>query len=143
LEGTRTHHHPIDSETGVILSFRWHTLTDVDRERSYVALLGVVHLRDVRLLPVFMRFGAHIERQLRRSSGAVGYRTGAEVTRLGFYHLSAWEDSDSIQEFVQTAPHLDAVERLTGRLGPTTFRYWVISGSHLPMHFGSELHRLG
>lgn len=126
----------------MILSFPWRTLVAADPESSYVALLGVVHLSGIRILPAFVRFGVHIERQLMRTPGAVGYRTGANVARLGFYHLSAWTDSDAIQDFVETAPHVEAVEQLAARLGTTTFRSWSVSGSLLPMHFGRELHRL-
>lgn len=111
-------------------------------QSSYVALLGVVRLSSVSLLPTFVRFGVLIERQLRRTRGAVGYRTGVDIANLGFYHLSAWTDSAAIQEFVDTAPHLHAVEHLTGRLGQATFRYWTVTGSGLPMQFERELDRL-
>jgi hypothetical protein len=109
---------------------------------SYVALLGVVRLSGLRILPTFVRFGFHIERQLKRSPGVVGSRVGVDVARLAFYHLSAWATSDAIQDFVATAPHLLAVEQLTGRLGQTSFRYWTVSGSELPMYFDREVHRL-
>jgi hypothetical protein len=95
------------------------------------------------VLPAFIRFGVQIDRQLRRTPGAVGYRTGIDFARFGFYHLSAWKDLGAIQEFVATAPHLTAVEQLGARLGTTTFRYWSVSGSYLPLQFGRELHRLG
>ena len=125
-----------------ILSFRWRTLVDVNPQSSYVALLGVARLRSVWLLPTFVRNGVVIERQLRRTRGVVGYRTGVDIANLGFYHLSAWIDSAAIQEFVHTGPHLHAVEHLTGRLGHTTFRYWTVTGSDLPMQFERELDRV-
>ena len=126
----------------MVLSFPWHTLLEVDADDPCVALLGVVHLRSVTLLPTFARFGVVIERQLRGAPGIVGYRTGADITGLGFYHLSAWKNRDAIQEFVHTAPHSKAVDQLTGRLGIIEFRYWTIRGSELPMHFVREMHRL-
>jgi hypothetical protein len=94
------------------------------------------------MLPSFVQFGVRIERQLRRTPGAIGYRTGADIATLGFYHLSAWADSSAIQDFVDTAPHVQAAEQLAGRLGETTFRYWTVNGSDLPMYFHRELHRL-
>jgi hypothetical protein len=108
-----------------------------------VALLGVVRLGSLRILPTFLRFGVRIERQLRRTPGVVAYRTGADLLNLNFYHLSAWTDLGAIQEFVDTAPHLLAVERLSGRLGETSFRHWIVRGKDLPMRFRHELHRLG
>jgi hypothetical protein len=111
-------------------------------ESVYVALLGVVRLSTIRILPTFVRFGIRIEHQLKRSPGIIGFRTGASIAQLGFFHLSAWASSDAIQRFVDTAPHSAAVEQLAGRLGPTSFRYWSVRGSDLPMYFGRELHRL-
>jgi hypothetical protein len=126
----------------VILSSPWRTLQATDPAGSYVALLGVVRLSGLRILPTFVRFGFHIERQLKHSQGAVGSRVGADVARLAFYHLSAWVTADAIQAFVDTAPHRIAVEQLAGRLGQTSFRYWTVRGSEFPMHFARELHRL-
>lgn len=126
----------------MILSSPWRTLLQPDPRRSYVALLGVVHLSGLRILPTFVRFGFLTGRQLKRSPGAVGFRVGADIAGLGFYHLSAWATADAIQDFVDTAPHVNAVEQLTSRLGSTSFRYWSVSGSDVPLHFGRELHRL-
>jgi hypothetical protein len=95
------------------------------------------------MLPTFIRFGVSIERQLRRTPGVLAYRIGAEPLNLSFYHLSAWTDTAAIRKFVDTAPHLTAIERLSGRLGETLFRYWTVSGLDLPMRFQHELHRLG
>ena len=108
-----------------------------------MALLGVVRLGSIRMLPTFVRFGVRIEHQLRHTSGVLAYRTGAAPLTLSFYHLSVWTDGPAIREFVDTAPHLLAVERLSGRLGETSFRYWTVSGLDLPMSFQRELHRLG
>ena len=126
----------------MILSFPWQTLVTPKTGSSYVALLGVVSLSGLRILPTFLRLGFQIERQLKRSPGVVGFRTGASITDLSFYHLSAWTSSEAIQDFVGTAPHGPAVEQLAGRLGLTSFRYWSVCGSELPMYFRRELHRL-
>ena len=108
-----------------------------------MALLGVVRLSSARILPTFIRMGVRIERQLRHTPGVLAYRTGAQPLNLSFFHLSAWTDVAAIQEFVHAAPHLQAVEQLSGRLGKTAFRYWTIRGSDLPLGFHHELHRLG
>ena len=126
-----------------MLSFPWRKLAEVNRDTSYVALLGVLRLSRVRMLPSFVQFGVRIERQLKRTPGDIGFRTGADFGTLGFYHLSAWADSSAIQSFVDSAPHQLAVEQLAGRLGETAFHYWPVHGSDLPMYFHRELHRLG
>lgn len=125
-----------------MISFPWRTIANVNADASCVALLGVVRLSSIKLLPVFVRFGARIDAQMRKTPGLIAYRTGADFPKLVFYHLSAWSDATAIQEFVETRPHLDAMEQLTGTLGETVFRYWTVSGSKLPLRFADELHRI-
>lgn len=126
----------------MIITFPWHATCKTEIDHPYIGLIGLVQLRSIALLPTFLRFGISTERQLRRTQGVVGYRTAANPFNLTFYHLSAWIDGESINRFVHTQPHLDAVRQLTGRLGITTFRYWDIRGSDLPLRLGRELHRV-
>jgi hypothetical protein len=125
----------------VILTFPWRAVSQVDPTRGYLALLGRVRLNTVRMLPLFVRYGLRIDHQLRSTPGVVGYRIAAETFGLTYYHLSAWVDSAALNDFVNTAPHLRAMEELAGRLGPTTFRYWTVNGHDVPMHFRREWHR--
>ena len=123
----------------MIITFPWRKIDVVEPDRTYTALFGLVRLQNILLLPTFLQYGIRIERQLQRSRGAVGYRTAADPMSLSFYHLSAWLDAAAIGDFVQSQPHSRAVEQLVGRLGATTFRYWDIIGSDLPLHIEREL----
>ena len=125
----------------MMLTSPWRVVSNAEPGRGYVALLGRVRLKTVRMLPPFVRYGIRIDRQLRCTPGIVGYRTGADVFGLTFYHLSAWIDSGAIHAFVDTAPHLHAMEQLAEQLGETTFRYWTVNGQELPMQFHREWHR--
>jgi hypothetical protein len=126
----------------MMITFRWHNTSSTELDRKYIALLGVVRLRKVTLLPTFLRFGIRIERQLKRTRGVVGYRTAAHPLSLTFYHLSAWIDADAIERFMETQPHLLAMQKLSGQLGLTVFRNWEIDGSELPLQLGGELFRV-
>src|SRR5687768_6190503 len=108
----------------MILSFPWRNVLEVERDKTYVALLGLVRLQSIQILPAFVRSAIKIERQLRRTTGVVGYRTAAAPHLLSFYHLSAWTDAEAIQTFVLTSPHETSMRALNGRLGQTIFRYW-------------------
>jgi hypothetical protein len=125
----------------MIITFPWQHTSLVERQHQYIALLGLVRLRSVSLLPTFIRFGIRIERQLRRTPGVVGYRTAVDPLKLTFYHLSAWIEGGAIQRFVETQPHLLAVQQLSATLGVTVFRYWEIIGSDIPLQLARELHR--
>jgi hypothetical protein len=126
----------------LIITLPWHQTAKVEPGRTYTALLGAVQLQSVLLLPSFVQFGARIERQMKRTPGVIGFRTVADVPTLKFYHLSTWVDGASIHEFVHTAPHLHAMRKMDGKLGVTTFRYWEVEGSELPLHLKDQLHRL-
>lgn len=126
----------------MILSFPWRNVLDVERDETYVALLGVVRLPGIRILPAFMRSAVKIERQLRHTAGVVGYRTATAPHLLSFYHLSAWVDAEAIHTFVATSPHETSMRQLGGRLGETSFHYWNVDGAHLPLRLNDELHRI-
>lgn len=116
-----------------MISFPWRFLRPIDPNATYTALYGLVQLQSITLLPTFIRYGALTERQLRSTDAVIGYRTGADPLRLHFFHLSAWQDGAAIRDYVHTQPHLDAMQRLQGKLGKTVFRYWQVSGSQLPL----------
>lgn len=126
----------------MILSFPWHNVLEVERDRTYVALLGFVRLPSIQILPAFVRSAIRIERQLRRTTGVIGYRTATAPHLLSFYHLSAWTDAEAIHTFVVTPPHETSMQKLNGRLGQTIFRYWSVDGASLPLRLNDELHRI-
>ena len=123
-------------------TFAWHRTDEVEPGRSYTALLGYVQLKSFSMLPRFAWYGLQIERQLKQTAGLVGYKLGAKVFALEFFHLSAWEDRAAVQAFVHQQPHLRIMEELIGRLGKTEFRYWNVKGSELPLVFEREWQRL-
>ena len=126
----------------MILSSPWRNVLEVQRDKTYVALLGLVRLESIRILPAFLGSAIKIERQLRRTDGVIGYRTATAPHLLAFYHLSAWTDAEAIHTFVGTAPHETSMRELHGRLGQTVFRYWSVAGASLPLRLHDELHRI-
>jgi len=126
-----------------LITLPWLRLRTVDPARKYAALIGLAELRGVAVLPVFLYYGFLIDRQLRGSPGAIGYRTAMAPLSLTFYHLSAWEDRAALGRFIRTDPHRRAMDTLEGRLGTATFSYWEVSGAELPLIFARESFRLG
>jgi hypothetical protein len=120
----------------------WHELAVVEPEHSYTALLGYLQLGSFLILPRFLWHTRQIEKQLKQTTGLVGYRLGAIVSARKFFHLSAWESEAAVQTFVHQEPHLRIMEKLVGRLGKAEFRYWTVKGAELPLVFERELPRL-
>ncbi|HEY2921581.1 MAG TPA: hypothetical protein VGK77_21555 [Candidatus Binatia bacterium] len=120
----------------------WHEVAVVESERSYTALLGYLQLGSFLMLPRFLWHTRQIEKQLKQTTGLIGYRLRAKVFAGKFFHLSAWKSEAAVLTFVQQQPHLRIMEKLVGRLGKTEFRYWTVKGSELPLVFERELQRL-
>ena len=125
-----------------MIALPWYRTDGVDPARKYTALIGLVKLRSITVLPTFICYGFLIERQLRHSPGMMGYRTATAPLGLRFYHLSAWADREALHRFIRADPHRRAMDTLEGWLGPTTFRYWEVSGAQLPLDLSRELFRL-
>ena len=126
----------------MLISFPWHFSAASPADADCIALLGLVRLRGPSLLPTFIQFGFRIERQLRRDPGVIGFHTAADPWNLRFFHVSAWRSREAIDRFVRTAPHLLAVQKLSGRLGEVAFRYWEARRSDLPLRVTKEMYRL-
>jgi len=125
-----------------MITFPWYRIDAVDPARHYTALIGLADLRSITVVPTFSYYGYLIERQLRRSPGMMGYRTAMELTRLRFYHLSAWADPEALHRFIRTDPHRRAMDTLEGWIGTATFRYWDVKGAELPLDLSRESFRL-
>jgi hypothetical protein len=120
----------------------WSSISEVDREYSYTALLGYVRLRNFRIMPVFLYYSLRIVRQLQRTPGLVGYCSAAQISTREFYHLTAWETAAALDRFVRAQPHFGIMNKLIHRLGQVEFRSWSVPGSELPLVLKTELRRL-
>ena len=110
----------------------WKTLAHVDGSREYLALLTYLPLRKYRKIPRFLQFLYQIQRQLGRSTGAIGYSLRARVLRREFWTLSVWESEHTLMDFTAKVPHGDVMKSLAPHMGLTKFVRWKITGSAIP-----------
>ena len=119
----------------------WQSYSRAAPERDYVALLTYLPLTSAWHLPWLVLFSTRIRRQLRISSGLIGYSLRARAAAKQFWTLSAWEDEAALQAFVAAPPHLAVMKALASHMGATRFVRWNVKGSLLPLRWDDALRR--
>jgi quinol monooxygenase YgiN len=119
----------------------WHPQMSSAPEREYLVLLSYLPLKSFRGFPLLLVCLARIRRQLRASSGLVGFSLRAELAQKRFWTLSAWEDEAALQSFVMARPHAAVMQALSGHMGPTRFTRWTVKGTDLPPPWHDALER--
>ena len=118
----------------------WYSHSGAVPERDYVALLSYLPLRSWRI-PWLLLYNVRIQRQLRASSGLIGYSLRAQLAAKRFWTLSVWQDEAALQGFVAAPPHVAVMKALAPHMGTTRFIRWTVTGSDLPLQWDDALKR--
>ena len=119
----------------------WKSYSRAAPEGNYVALLSYLPLNSAWGIPRLLLHSARIRRQLRTSTGLIGYSLRAQLAAKRFWTLSVWEDEVALQAFVAAPPHAAVIEALAPHMGPTGFTRWSVKGSDLPLQWDDALRR--
>lgn len=119
----------------------WQSYARAAPERNYVALLSYLPLNSAWRIPRLLLYGARIRRQLRTSTGLIGYSLRAQLAAKRFWTLSVWEDEAALQAFVAALPHAAIMKALAPHMGATGFTRWTVKGSDLPLQWDDALKR--
>jgi hypothetical protein len=112
----------------------WKQIGDVDPEREYLGFTSRFFLKSLRTVPAFIAQSRRISKQANTAPGVVGWSLAADLLKLEFHTLSAWEDDSSLRDFVAVAPHHDAFAKFaTSMRRPTIFVHFPIIGRELPL----------
>ncbi|MGH2574072.1 MAG: hypothetical protein ACRDFC_00050 [Ignavibacteria bacterium] len=120
----------------------WKSLSDVNPDRDYLALISYLPLKKFWSLPKFVNYTGKIQKQLRKSAGLIGYSLLAKPLKLKFWTLSVWEDEKALMDFVRDIPHKDVMSELLPHIEKTKFERWKIRGSEVPPAWKDALTRL-
>ncbi len=88
----------------------WKQRAAVEPNREYVAFTSRFFLKSMWRAPAFLISSIRIMKQADAAPGIVGWSLGADLFKLQFYTLSAWEDADSLHRFVRDGNHRAALE---------------------------------
>jgi hypothetical protein len=119
----------------------WQSYSRAAPERDYVALLSYLPLNSAWSVPRLALYSIRIQRQLRTTSGLIGYSLRARLAAKQFWTLSAWEDETSLQAFVAAPPHVAVMKAMAPYMGATRFVRWNTKGSDLPLRWDDALRR--
>jgi len=92
-------------------------------------------------LPWLVLYSTRIRRELRTSSGLIGYSLRAQLAAKQFWTLSVWEDEAALQAFVAAPPHVAVMTAMVPYMGQTRFVRWNVKGSELPLRWDDALRR--
>jgi hypothetical protein len=93
-------------------------------------------------MPAFLSATMAIRAQLARTSGLVGYALDAHLARKTFYTVSAWDSQDALDAFSRADPHRSRVSLIRPRMRPTTFTFWSVPGTDLPVSWTEVRRRI-
>jgi hypothetical protein len=110
----------------------WTLLAPVDPSREFLVLLSYLPLRRYSKIPAFIRYSFQVQRQMRKTQGAIGYAMPAKVLSRNFWTLSVWEDDGALMEFVRATPHGEVTKSIAPHMGATKFTRWELQGSAVP-----------
>jgi hypothetical protein len=119
----------------------WQSYSRAVPDRDYIALLSYLPLNSAWSLPRLVLYSTRIQRQLRTSSGLIGYSLRARLAAKHFWTLSVWEDAADLQAFVAGSPHLAVMKAMAPYMGATRFVRWNVKGSELPLRWDDALAR--
>ncbi len=120
----------------------WRTLGSPDPNGDVVALLSYLPLKSYwRVLPFFL-YTAQVMKQLASAQAVLGYSLLARPLSKQFWTLSAWENGEALQAFVQRPPHVRVMEALTPHMNQTRSVRWTVKGSQLPLRWDEALGRM-
>jgi hypothetical protein len=128
-------------EVRVVSESPWQSYSRATPERDYVALLSYLPLNSAWHVPRLVLYSTRIRRQLRVSSGLIGYSLRARITSKQFWTLSVWEDAADLQAFVVGPPHVAIMKAMAPFMGATRFVRWNVKGSELPLRWDDALRR--
>ena len=120
----------------------WQQRATVDPNREYVAFTSRFFLKSVRRVPAFLASATRVMKQADETPGIIGWSMGADLLKLEFHTLSAWEDSEALRRFVRDEGHLAAMKAFERDMRrKTIFVYYKALGRELPLAWTDAIAR--
>ena len=120
----------------------WKQIGPVEPEREYVAFTSRFFMRSPLTVPSFVRYGSAIGKQIDSTPGVIGWSLWANLRKLEFHTLSAWEDAESLRAFVSAGAHGGGVEKFAGVMRrDSIFVQYGVLGKNLPLAWDDAIAR--
>ncbi|NBE83560.1 DUF3291 domain-containing protein [Micromonospora rubida] len=118
--------------------------TGPDRFESDSALVMASRFRLTRFRDVgpFLLDALRVHRQIRRADGVLGVSLVAHPLRREFWTLSAWRDREALMVAVGQEPHRTVMTRYRAKMADSTFDFWPVAASELPISWSTARRRI-
>lgn len=99
-------------------------------------------VRTLKDVPRFFLQSLAAWKQVRSAPGAYGASLIAQPARRVFYTLSAWQDRDALYAYAGTEPHRGIMTSLRSTMRTSTFTFWEVDVTGLPVTWDDARCRL-
>jgi hypothetical protein len=120
----------------------WTALSSPVPGKTYLALISFLPLKHFRAIPAFICYSIQTRRQLEFTRGVLGYSLLAKPFARKFWTLSAWEDQQSLDNFVRQIPHSEIMQKMIPHMGKSEFAQWPVTTSEIPLDWDAAKSRL-
>jgi hypothetical protein len=120
----------------------WTNISPPAPDKTYLALISYLPIRHFGAIPDFFRFTIQVHRHLKITPGVIGYTLEAKPFSRKFWTLSAWEDQQSLNNFVRQIPHSQVMQALAPHMGKSQFAQWSVTHTEIPLDWSSAKARL-
>ncbi|MEV5828934.1 DUF3291 domain-containing protein [Spirillospora sp. NPDC052242] len=111
-------------------------------DAEVVVMASRFEVRSLRHVPGFFLASLRLLRQARTAPGAHGFTLKAEPAKRTFWTLSAWRDDEALRAYAAAEPHRSTMRRQRAVMRDSTFVFWNVRGSELPLDWTDAQHRL-
>jgi hypothetical protein len=94
-----------------------------------------LEVKSLRQVPGFFLASMKLWRQARRSDGAWGLSLRAQLLKRTFWTVSAWSDKKALYAYAGAEPHKSTMKRLRNVMKDSTFVFWNVPVSELPITY--------
>jgi heme-degrading monooxygenase HmoA len=121
---------------------RWKQVATIDPDREYIAFTSRFFMKSPGRVLAFLARTGPIQKQVDEAAGVVGWSLAANLFKMEFYTLSAWQDLESLQRFVREAEHASAMKEFEGDVRRKSLLvHYNVVGRDLPLSWKDAVNR--
>ncbi|MFI6323737.1 DUF3291 domain-containing protein [Nonomuraea sp. NPDC050556] len=120
----------------------WMNANSADDTAEVLVMASRFEVKSLSQVPGFFMTSMKLWRQALRSKGALGVSLRADLLSRTFWTLSAWTDRAAINAYAGSEPHKSAMRRKRKVMKESTFVFWTVPASALPMKWDDAVTRI-
>lgn len=124
------------------MEFAWKSFVEPDPDSELLGVVGHVNPSRYRTVPKVLWNTRKIETQLAESDGLVGYAMRAKLAQKKFWAVAAWENDESLKNYVKSNPHAEIRVTLKEELEESWFKKFDVIGEEVPLSIDEALQRV-